>query len=556
MRHRISTFALLVFAAVSAAGQSPERAPRSAGNAAGQGASVMAEAAGSAGSARVAGQAGGGAEPAVARAAGNAGSAIARAAGQGDLAAVRELIRQRVDVNEPGADGTPALHWVVRMQDVAVARALIRAGAEADRANRYGVRPLHLAIANADVPMIRALLEAGADPNSVDATGETSLIMAARVGQVDAVKALLDKGAAVDGKDTAYQQTPLMAAARHGHDAVVKLLIARGADVGARTRKGKTPSFRLPSSNSGSKGAGIVRGGWPERGERDPTPGAKTSLLYAARQGHLEVAKTLLAAGADLEQADADGVTPLLMAVLNEQLDLATWLVGKGANVNATDWYGQTPLFAAVDVRNLDVPGPTRDNGVDRERALALIRLLVAKGANVNARTREYPPQRRWITRLGSLSWVDFTGQTPFLRAALAGDVTVMRLLVDAGADPNIPTEGGTTPLMAAAGVNWTVSQTFDEGPEALLEAVKLAHSLGNDVNAENSMGLRAIHGAANRGSDDIIRFLVEKGAALDVADRQGRTPLVWAQGVFLATHPPEAKPATIALLKELQGES
>jgi hypothetical protein len=106
---------------------------------------------------------------------------------------------------------------------------------------------------------------------------------------------------------------------------------------------------------------------------------------------------------------------------------------------------------------------------------------------------------------------------------------------------------------MAAAGVNWTVSQTYDEGPEALLEAVKLAQSLGNDVNAANEMGLTALHGAANRGSDDIIRFLVEKGATTGVADKQGRTPMTWARGVFLATHPPEAKPMTIALLQQLQ---
>jgi ankyrin repeat protein len=249
-------------------------------------------------------------------------------------------------------------------------------------------------------------------------------------------------------------------------------------------------------------------------------------------------------------------VTPLLTAILNGHIPVARYFIERGANVRAADWYGQTPLFAAVDLRDLDVSGPGRDNGVNREEALELIRIVLARGVDVNARTKEYPPQRRWITRLGSLSWVDFTGQTPFLRAALAGDVTVMRLLSEHGADANIATFNGTTPLMAAAGVNWTVSQTFDEGPEALLEAVKLAHSLGNEVNAENAMGLRAIHGAANRGSDDIIRFLVEKGAALDVADKQGRTPLTWAQGVFLATHPPEAKPRTVALLRELQGRS
>ncbi|HEY0342872.1 MAG TPA: ankyrin repeat domain-containing protein, partial [Steroidobacteraceae bacterium] len=174
------------------------------------------------------------------------------------------------------------------------------------------------------------------------------------------------------------------------------------------------------------------------------------------------------------------------------------------------------------------------------------------RGANPNVRTREVPPKRLWITSLGSLAWVDFTGQTPFLRAATAGDVKVMRLLVEHGADANIATEGGTTPFMAAAGVNWTVAQTYDEGPAAVLEAVKYAHSLGNDVNAENSMGIRAIHGAANRGLDDVIRYLVEQGASPDAPDREGRTPLIWAQGVFLATHPPQPKPTSIALLTGL----
>ena len=482
------------------------------------------------------------------------GVAIAEAAEKGDTQTVRALIHRHVDVNAPSADGTPALHWVVRLQDIDTARHLIKAGATADKPNRYGVRPLHIAIGNADVPMIRLLLAARADPNSADSTGETCLMMATRTGSLDAVKALLDKHAVVDGKDPEYQETPLMLAARGGYAPVVSLLIKHGAKVDAQTRTGKTPAFRLASANSGSKGAGIVRGGWPERGERDPIPGAKTPLLYAAREGHDDIAKLLLDAGAQIEKADADSVTPLLMAVLNGRLTLANALVARGANVNAVDWYGETPLWAAVDVRDLDISDPGRPNGVDREAAFALVRTLLEHGANPNARTKEYPPQRRWITRLGSLSWVDFTGQTPFLRAALAGDVEVMRLLLEHHADPNIATFNGTTPLMAAAGVNWTVAQTYDEGPKALLEAVKLAQSLGNDVNATNDMGLQAIHGAANRGSDDIIRFLVEKGAKLDIADKQGRTPMTWAQGVFLATHPPQAKPRTIALLKQLQG--
>ncbi len=183
--------------------------------------------------------------------------------------------------------------------------------------------------------------------------------------------------------------------------------------------------------------------------------------------------------------------------------------------------------------------------------------MLLDKGADPNVRMKEVPPIRRAFLRVtGSLAWVDFTGQTPFLTAALSGDLAVMRLLLKHGADPNIPTFEGTTALMAAAGVNWVFDQTYDEGAKALLEAVKLCHELGMDMNAVNSMGLTAVHGAANRGSDDIIKFLVEKGAKLDVKDKEGRTPLTWAEGVFLATHPAKPKPSSIALLKSLTGES
>ena len=271
--------------------------------------------------------------------------------------------------------------------------------------------------------------------------------------------------------------------------------------------------------------------------------------------------------GASLELADGNGVTPLINAIVNasifrvnrtgtsDHLKIAQLLLDAGADVNAADWYGETPLWAAVDVRNLELGRDGNDRGV-RDEAFALIERLLETGADPNARTREFPHERRFIlVVVGSVSWVDLTGQTPFLRAAAAGDVEVMRLLLEHGADPNIATDAGTTPLMVAAGVNWAVAETFDFGNEALLEAVKLAHSLGNDVNAVNSMGVAAIHGAANRGANDVIEYLAANGARLDVADAQGRTPLDWAEGVFLATHPPVRKPETIALLERLLKE-
>jgi ankyrin repeat protein len=208
-----------------------------------------------------------------------------------------------------------------------------------------------------------------------------------------------------------------------------------------------------------------------------------------------------------------------------------------------------------VDLRNLELGPAEKATGV-RDEALALIERLLAAGANPNARTKEFPHERRYIvTIVGSVAWVDLTGQTPFLRAAAAGDLTVMRLLLEHGADPNIATYAGTTPLMVAAGVNYAVNETYTEGPAALLAAVKLAHELGNDVNAVNSMGVAAIHGAANRGANDVIEYLAANGARLDLADAQGRTPLDWAKGVFLATHPPVSKPDTIALLTRLGAE-
>ena len=193
-------------------------------------------------------------------------------------------------------------------------------------------------------------------------------------------------------------------------------------------------------------------------------------------------------------------------------------------------------------MNNRDMDAPTT-NGVDREPLLAMIRELVEHGANVNARTREVPPSRRWLYSLGDVSWVDFTGQTPFLRAALSGDVAVMRLLLEHGADPNLPTQAGTTPLMAASGVNWVVAQTYTESPQSLLDAIQLCLEHGADVNAVNSMGLTAVLGAANRGANDIIRLLAANGARLDVVDKEGRSALRWAEGVFLAAVGAERKP-------------
>jgi uncharacterized protein len=480
---------------------------------------------------------------------------LADAAMKRDTATVRSLLQQKVDVNAPGKDGTPALHWVVRVDDLDTAQLLIRAGADVKFADRYGVTPLYIACTNGNAAMIKLLLDAGADPNSVDPTGEAALMTAARIGNLDSVKMLLGGGANVDTADPTYKQTALMIAVRENHPDVVQLLVERGANVNAQTRTGQTPGWVLPNSVPGfGFGKGIIRGGLPaDRGSRYFTPGGLTPLLYAARDGRLEPAKILLAAGANLEHKDPNDITPLLMAISNNHVDVARFLIEKGAQINVSDWYGRTPLWTAVEVRNMDFDNGSFENGVDRGPLLELIQVLLDKGANPNSRTKESIPIRRFMLRTtGTLEWVDFTGQTPFLRAAYAGDLTVMRLLLKYGADPKIAAYAGTTPLMAAAGVNWVFDQTYDEGQKNLLEAVKLCYELGLSVNDANSMGITAVMGAANRGSDEIIEYLVSKGARLDVKDNEGRTPLSWAEGVFLATHPAKAKPSSIALIKKL----
>jgi ankyrin repeat protein len=481
-------------------------------------------------------------------------ASVADAIRRDDKAALRSLLQQKADVNIPLPDGSTALHWAVEGDDVETLDLLIQAHANVKAQDRYGLTPLYYACTNSNAALVAHLLKAGANPSDADSNGDTVLMITARTGNTSALKSLLEAGAKINARDAATQETALMWAVRSKQLAAVRMLIEHWAEVNAATRIGKQPAVRPPGYGGGSHGLGIVRGGWPDRGFQPETPGGLTPLLYAAREGGLEIAQALVAAKAEINKTEANGITPLLMAITNAHLDVARFLIDQGADVNAPDWWGRTPLWSAVEIRNLDDPR----SGMalrDREGGLSVIQALLARGAEVNARVKEITPVRRFVNYFGDRSWVDFTGQTAFLRAALSGDVTVMRMLLAKGADPKIATFGGTTAFMAAAGVNWIALQTFTESKESLLEAVKLCFESGADVNAKNSMGVTAAIGAANRGSDDILQFLFDHGAKFNVKDNEGRSPYDWAVGVFLATDPPEEKPATMALIKKFTGE-
>ena len=488
---------------------------------------------------------------------------VVDAARTGDWNAVRSLVAaNKATVNMSDIDGTRALHWAIRAGEADIVELLLKAGADATAKDRLDVTPLFLAAMNGDGVIMRKLLNAGANANQVEKTGDSILMVAIRTGSTDAVRALLEHKANANYAEPQLQLTPLMLAAEGGYTEMVADLIKSGADIQVRTRTGATPARRLPcvaASGCGSHGIGIVRGGWPDKGIRAPIPGNMSPLMYAAREGKIDAARLLLNAGASVNEVDKNDISPLFMAISNNHPDMARFLIEKGANIHAKDWYGRTPLFAAIEMRNADMNYRTFEllqTAEDRKAMLDFIKMLLDKGVDPNIQVTEVPPLRPWMYLLGgSLAWVDFTGQTPFLLASLSGDVSTMRLLLEYKADPKIATYGGTTPLMAAAGVNWVFSQTYSEGEPALLEAVKLCVELGMDVNAKNSMGLTSLMGAANRGSDSIIEYLVSKGAKLDAKDNEGRTPYNWAEGVFLATLAPVPKPTSMTLIQKLSAK-
>ncbi|HLG59751.1 MAG TPA: ankyrin repeat domain-containing protein [Vicinamibacterales bacterium] len=452
---------------------------------------------------------------AVAANAAAAESPLVRAVKTGDAVAVGALLKQRVDVNVPEADGTTALHYAIQRNDADTVDALIRAGANVTAANRYGIAPLQVAATIGSAAIIDKLLAAGADPSSSTPEGETVLMTAARTGDAASVKLLASRGANVNVKEGWKGQTALMWAAAENNAAAMKVLIEAGAEVNARSRTG-----------------------------------VFSPLLFAVRAGHVDASRVLLDAGADVNQLLADGTSPLVLATVNGHYELASFLLDRGAKPNA-DGQGWTALHQIVWTRRpntgFNLPGAIATGNLD---SLALARKLVTLGADVNARQKKEPKDgfRNQLNRMGA---------TPFLLAAKSVDLPMMRVLLELGADPKITTEDGATALMAAAGVGiWAPGENPGTDDEAVA-ALKLAFEAGSDeVNAIDGNGETAVHGAVYRaGSIAMLSFLIEKGARLDVRNKKGWTPLIAADGVEYTPNVLKRYPDTAAFLRKAMAE-
>ena len=449
---------------------------------------------------------------------GAAGHPVIDAVKSGDAKAVRTLLQKKVDVNAAEADGMTALHWASRNNDLASAHVLLRAGANVKAATRYGVTPLTLAAQNGSAPMLDLLLKAGADANAALPEGETALMTAARTGDAAAVKVLAAHGADVNAREHWMGESAVAWAAAENHVAAVKALVELGADVNAKSKVLSFPEFKW--STSGMVSTALPRGGW-------------TPLMHAARQGALEAGKALAESPQiDLNVTDPDGTTALVVAIINAHYDFAAMLLDQGADPNVADSTGTAALYFLVDMHTLGGmqgrPAPKLVDAIDAE---GLLRKLVAKGANPNARLLR-PMLGRYH---GSGDSTLGEGTTPFLRAAKAVDVPFMRALLEAGADPTLTKKDRTNAVMLVA-AGQANSGYLGPGPDAAisatLEALTMCVERGVDLNGFNTAGQSAMHVAAGRGLDAVVTFLAEHGAKVDRTDKQGRTPLDVALGV------------------------
>ena len=410
---------------------------------------------------------------------------LVTAAKAGDRAAVRSLLNGIPQKVIAGPEGTAALVWAASRNDLEMTDMLLRAGADAKAANEFGATPLYAAAAEADLPMTQKLLGAGADPNTALLSGETPLMQAARRGNVEVVHALLAAKADPNAKEKNGGQNALMWALAQRQAATAQELIRGGADVQAGSKSGFTP------------------------------------LMFAAQQGDVDSLKILLSAGAKPEGYEAGTVTPLIIAAAMNHVQAVDLLLDNGANPNTVDWRGYNALLLVVRDSHYG------QDLANKDKVLAIVKSLVAHGVNVNLRLK----QPKAITA----NDVSLDGATAVLLAAEVNNTEVVKVLLDAGADPRITTEQGMTPMIMAAGGGTDIQrERVPEEQAKAIETVKLLAEHGVDITAAGQYGWTALHAASYQGLKDVIQYLVSKGADINEMDSFGQTPLSIALAVLV----------------------